>query len=419
MKTQIASVVVLLLLVGGYTLPVTEQMSMGDVVLSPVTGAGTDQPMLAPGSGVVTLADGVTIDLEQQELVRGYLDAYYRSLIDLQVYYPDQLFARDAIVEMVRDKALWEITVAVREMQSADLRLDSYSYEVQCNKVAEQEDGYVSVGFTESNVENFREYPGVDSESRNIEHGFILVQVDGTWRIRDHISGGTVTQYVMDSLKQGTDVDMLDVVLSVLRTRDMIIDDAKANVLARDTPANIVQPFAPVVSRTYDRQAAVDYATKWSLRRNPDWPIYDEWGGNCNNFTSQCLFAGGIPMDYSGKAQWKWYDQRWDRSETASGRSDSWASVNAFYKYAGANLGYGLVAQVDADYWAGEPGDLLQLGFLNAWQHSVLITTAVKSKEGTTFDYLISSNTADKKDFPVSAYLYTMQRLIKVHGWND
>ena len=77
MKTQIASVVVLLLLVGGYTLPVTEQMSMGDVVLSPVTGAGTDQPMLAPGSGVVTLADGATIDLEQQELVRGYLDAYY------------------------------------------------------------------------------------------------------------------------------------------------------------------------------------------------------------------------------------------------------------------------------------------------------------------------------------------------------
>lgn len=419
MDKQIAAIVILLLLVGGYFLPVPDQALMGRLAFSPASGADVDEPTPALGSGVVTLAEGAALDSEQQELVLGYMDAYYRSLINLRVHYPDNLFARDAVMQMVADKAFWEITVAVRGMQSVDLRLGWYSYEMHCSHAVEQEDGSVSVIFTENHVQNFREFPSVDSESRNIDHMFTLVQVGGTWRIREHLFGGTVARYVMDSFPRGMGVDMLDAMISVSRTRDLIIDDAKANVLARRTRDNPGQPLAPMVSRVYDRDAAVAYATQWSLKRNPDWPIYDEWGGNCNNFTSQCLFAGGVPMDHQGQAQWKWYDERWDRSETASGRSDSWASVNAFYRYAAANIGHGLVSQVDADYWTGEPGDLLQLGFLNAWQHSVVITAVVKDEDGTTVDYLISSNTADQKNLPVSAYLYTMHRLIKVYGWNE
>lgn len=44
----------------------------------------------------------------------------------------------------------------------------------------------------------------------------------------------------------------------------------------------------------YDRDAAVEYALEYSLKRNPDYPNLDN---NCTNFVSQCLVAGGLEMD--------------------------------------------------------------------------------------------------------------------------
>lgn len=48
----------------------------------------------------------------------------------------------------------------------------------------------------------------------------------------------------------------------------------------------------------YDREAAVKYALKYSIKRNPDFPYLDN---NCTNFVSQCLLAGGLEMDGEGE----------------------------------------------------------------------------------------------------------------------
>ncbi|MGL5314596.1 MAG: amidase domain-containing protein, partial [Peptostreptococcaceae bacterium] len=37
----------------------------------------------------------------------------------------------------------------------------------------------------------------------------------------------------------------------------------------------------------YDRDAAVAYAQKWALGRNPAYKDYEPWGGDCTNFISQ------------------------------------------------------------------------------------------------------------------------------------
>jgi len=47
------------------------------------------------------------------------------------------------------------------------------------------------------------------------------------------------------------------------------------------------------------------YAMTWVdpvevIRNEDDYTAYDDYDGNCNNFISQCLVAGGIPMDYFG-----------------------------------------------------------------------------------------------------------------------
>lgn len=64
------------------------------------------------------------------------------------------------------------------------------------------------------------------------------------------------------------------------------------------------QEGLPAISISYDhaynRENARNYALKYALTRNPSWTRYDAWGGNCQNYGSQCIFAGGVPMDYTG-----------------------------------------------------------------------------------------------------------------------
>ncbi|RHB47418.1 hypothetical protein DW886_02250 [Enterocloster aldenensis] len=43
------------------------------------------------------------------------------------------------------------------------------------------------------------------------------------------------------------------------------------------------------------------------------------------------------------------------------------------------------------------------MGFPGSWSHTVLITRIVTDEEGDILDYLVDSNTADLKNFPVSA----------------
>ena len=50
----------------------------------------------------------------------------------------------------------------------------------------------------------------------------------------------------------------------------------------------------------YDRKSAAGYAMKWALSRNTAYKDYEEWGGDCTNFISQCVHAGGIPFDNNG-----------------------------------------------------------------------------------------------------------------------
>ena len=47
-------------------------------------------------------------------------------------------------------------------------------------------------------------------------------------------------------------------------------------------------------SFSYNAQNAVNYAKRWALDRNPDYYDYSGMGGDCANFVSQCLIAGGF-----------------------------------------------------------------------------------------------------------------------------
>ncbi|MBO5359251.1 MAG: amidase domain-containing protein [Clostridia bacterium] len=76
----------------------------------------------------------------------------------------------------------------------------------------------------------------------------------------------------------------------------------------------------------YSATAAAKYAMEWWNGRNNDiWSDYDKWGGDCANFISQCLYAGGIPMTP------KWYFHKRtgpNPSGLSTERTESFTMVN-------------------------------------------------------------------------------------------
>ena len=49
----------------------------------------------------------------------------------------------------------------------------------------------------------------------------------------------------------------------------------------------------------YNREKAIEYANTWAYGRNPAYYDYSNLGGDCTNFISQCLYAGGGIMNYA------------------------------------------------------------------------------------------------------------------------
>lgn len=71
-------------------------------------------------------------------------------------------------------------------------------------------------------------------------------------------------------------------------------------------------------NNSYDARSAVRYALTYALNPNGNYrffPSIGDGGGNCTNFISQCLKAGGAPFAYDAYS-W-WYRGR-------GGASDKW-----------------------------------------------------------------------------------------------
>ncbi len=83
----------------------------------------------------------------------------------------------------------------------------------------------------------------------------------------------------------------------------------------------------------YNRVAATNYAIKYALEPNKEYKYFksiNEGGGDCTNFVSQCLKAGGAPMDYNKQRPW-WYHLKQGKA------SICWAVAHSLYWYLKTN----------------------------------------------------------------------------------
>ena len=83
----------------------------------------------------------------------------------------------------------------------------------------------------------------------------------------------------------------------------------------------------------YNRSAAVTYAKKWALSRNPRYYNFDGLGGDCTNFASQCVFAGSGVMNYTKDVGW-YYNSPADRAA-------AWSGVRYLHTFLTTNRGVG------------------------------------------------------------------------------
>jgi hypothetical protein len=65
------------------------------------------------------------------------------------------------------------------------------------------------------------------------------------------------------------------------------------------TSVLVILAWSGAVHAQYNRGAALAYAAAWCGSRNPEYADYTDWGGDCANFVSQCLRAGGVGLSGS------------------------------------------------------------------------------------------------------------------------
>ncbi len=156
----------------------------------------------------------------------------------------------------------------------------------------------------------------------------------------------------------------------------------------------------------YDRDAAVAYARRWALSRNPRYYNFDKLGGDCTNFVSQCIFAGGGVMNHRPTFGWYYY--------SADKRSPSWTGVQYLYRFL---MGRDRVGPVGVTLPMSDvmPGDISQFaGASGAFSHSQVIVSV--GDEPSLDNILICAHTYDSLDRPLSTYEFTAIRFIHIAG---
>ncbi len=158
---------------------------------------------------------------------------------------------------------------------------------------------------------------------------------------------------------------------------------------------------------SYDRIRAVNYARKWAYERNPKYVDFQEMGGDCTNYASQVLHAGGCPMNYNENG---WY------YSNLNDRAPAWTSVQFLYKFLTNNKGIGPMAEV-VDIKDLKIGDLVQLQFQDdtIYDHTPVI---VDIKRPINLDNIyIAAHTIDRLDYKLSNYRFRKIRFLHILGY--
>lgn len=169
----------------------------------------------------------------------------------------------------------------------------------------------------------------------------------------------------------------------------------------------MMEPMTRVTIKDYNREAAINYAHKWAFSRNPRYTDFELMGGDCTNFISQCLHAGGAVMNYTPHLGWYY--------QNINNRAPAWTGVNFFYNFLVNNKGIGPFART-VSMEEIIPGDIIQFSSSSnlPFHHTLLV---VQIGNPISYDnILITTHTYDSDNRPLSTYQINEIRFIHIKG---
>lgn len=152
----------------------------------------------------------------------------------------------------------------------------------------------------------------------------------------------------------------------------------------------------------YNRAAAMEYAKRWALGRNPAYLDYEKLGGDCTNFASQCIYAGCRVMNYTPTFGWYY--------RSGNDKSPSWTGVTYLYNFLTGNKREGPYG-MEVPLSQAQLGDIVQLGDAGGrFYHSPVVTGLSHG------EILLAAHTYDAYMRPLSSYVYDRARCIHILG---
>jgi hypothetical protein len=157
----------------------------------------------------------------------------------------------------------------------------------------------------------------------------------------------------------------------------------------------------------YDRLKAVRYAHRWAFGRNPRFYAYDELGGDCTNFASQCLYAGTGVMNFTPDFGWFYRD--------ANDKAPAWTGVPYFFNFMTRGETSAGPFGIEVPPELILPGDFVQLRFSNeVYGHTpVVVETGEPPELG---NILVAAHSEDADYRPLSSYPYQEIRFLHILG---
>ncbi len=149
-----------------------------------------------------------------------------------------------------------------------------------------------------------------------------------------------------------------------------------------------------------DTAAQIDYARRWAFRRNPAFYDFEDSGGDCTNFVSQCIYAGGAVMNYTRDYGWYYI--------SPNDRAAAWSGVEYFYRFIITNKDVGPFGK-QVVLPQAQAGDVIQLGSSKGFYHSLFVL-------GTDGGIRIAAHSNDAFGKDLSDYDFELARCIHIIG---
>ncbi len=384
------------------------------------------------------------INEDMKQLIIGYYDARYEALgrlesVSLAEYF-DVTNIYGKLYSDFNDYVL-DYLVYVRNARTADLSYEKADYRIIVSDV--EFSGiycdvkymiYEAVDFACTGLTSYSAYMEVEAKIKKTENGYRFVKlIEDTdvnilfeEKVVEYL-GYDYEEYHLKELAVSSSLQSEQMMKSIsAKLKAKADEDIKRQAIilekVNENPERF--KFTVTAENPYNADKAVEYSYKWAgkntIKRNPEYSDYSIFGGNCQNYVSQCLYESGIPMDCVGGAykQWKWYSDYVNEYSSAWGRSTSWSGTEYFYQYCKENTGGGLVAKTTKVIYAAKPGDVMQYVVDDWASHSVIVSKIIYDDDGNIVEILVNSNTTDHVDYPLTAYGYTDIRLIHIAGYN-